>query len=34
MSESLRRRIHKAIVHMNNEDLETLSWFLIIEGFM
>ena len=34
MAEDLRRRIHRAIVHMNHEDLETLSWYLIMEGFM
>jgi hypothetical protein len=34
MAEDLRRRIHKAIVHMKNDDLETLSWFMIMEGFL
>lgn len=34
MAESLRKKIHKVIVHMTQEELETLSWYLIIEGFM
>jgi hypothetical protein len=34
MADDLRTRIHKVIVHMSYEELETLSWYLIMEGFM